>query len=611
MNRWFVILALVVTPTSLYTQPLSSFQSINQITTQLSGGDTQTLATKNFLTSFQSLGGTITQLSSSFTNLNGLITQAGGTSQLSGITSVLNSVLAGGGNSLSLLSGTNLNTLVGQLGSFSDLSSLSSLFSQLTDMGATFNQIISQFGSWQNLLGSLQNQNLQNILTNLDGLQWLQGFNYSQLLNQYGSLGNVFTALGGSSSGLLGQNAFGGPVTVTPCENGVLMITVGPPHGGTFIFQTGVSLLFQFNQLISGQSVLGNASTVPGVCTIGSTTVTWPQVSVIGTTGGTLPSQTTASSTPTNAVCGFSSIPAVGYHTYSARGTGYYPSSSALEGGFTDRKGQPLYTLQQYLAGGAPYVTVAMDTSAFTYGTKLRIPQLEQRYGKCIEFQVRDTGGRFRGTGTGRIDIATANNAASLDSTINGPLTLIPLISSDFPLVHSLGTGSGTTAGTGGTTGGTVASTGSTPPAGGGTPQNTIGQPAGFAYTGAGDEQTVRSKLSAIGVTVNNPPCSKTQTRNCTNVIGLPQAAIDGLQALVGRCGALTLTGGTEPGHRTHGPGRAVVDLRRDASLTSCIKAAGGQAKTLSWGIQYVMNGDRLVDEFGVPHWHVIFPQPY
>ncbi|MGA9520143.1 MAG: peptidoglycan-binding protein [Myxococcaceae bacterium] len=110
---------------------------------------------------------------------------------------------------------------------------------------------------------------------------------------------------------------------------------------------------------------------------------------------------------------------------YSAKGTGYYPDSSLMEGGYVDRKGHKLYTLQAYLAGKAPYVSVAMDSKAFPYGTKLRIAELEAKYGRQIEFRVVDTGGAFKGRGTSRIDICTANEKASLDPTINGKLTLV------------------------------------------------------------------------------------------------------------------------------------------------------------------------------------------
>ena len=108
--------------------------------------------------------------------------------------------------------------------------------------------------------------------------------------------------------------------------------------------------------------------------------------------------------------------------TFVARGTGYYPSNSAIEGGFRDRMGHPLRTLQAFLSGRATYVSVAMDPRAFRYGTKLRIRELENKYHKVIEFRVVDTGGAFYGKGTSRIDICVANYRASLDPTINSRL---------------------------------------------------------------------------------------------------------------------------------------------------------------------------------------------
>jgi hypothetical protein len=96
-----------------------------------------------------------------------------------------------------------------------------------------------------------------------------------------------------------------------------------------------------------------------------------------------------------------------------------------LEGGFTDRRGAPLKTLQDFLGGQASYVSVAMDKLLkISYGAKLRIPEIEKRYGRLIEFRVVDTGGAFTGKGYTRIDICTADQKASLEPTINGALTL-------------------------------------------------------------------------------------------------------------------------------------------------------------------------------------------
>lgn len=111
---------------------------------------------------------------------------------------------------------------------------------------------------------------------------------------------------------------------------------------------------------------------------------------------------------------------------YKAVGTAYYPHDSLLEGGFKDKIGKPLRTLEDYLAGKADYVSVAMDNKAgFKYGQQLRIPELEQKYGKKIPFKIVDTGGAFFGKGTGRIDICVANEKASRNSVINGNLTLL------------------------------------------------------------------------------------------------------------------------------------------------------------------------------------------
>ncbi|NOU28622.1 MAG: hypothetical protein HOO96_12010 [Polyangiaceae bacterium] len=103
-------------------------------------------------------------------------------------------------------------------------------------------------------------------------------------------------------------------------------------------------------------------------------------------------------------------------------GTGYYPDSSAMEGGFVDMRGKKLRTLQQFLNGDAEYVSVAMDPRVFRYGQRLRIREFNTRYGREIVFRVVDTGGAFRGRGRGRMDLCVQNRAASLDRTVSGTL---------------------------------------------------------------------------------------------------------------------------------------------------------------------------------------------
>nr|KAG5699017.1 hypothetical protein BaRGS_025411 [Batillaria attramentaria] len=67
-----------------------------------------------------------------------------------------------------------------------------------------------------------------------------------------------------------------------------------------------------------------------------------------------------------------------------------------------------------------------MDNRAgIAYGTPLCIPELNRKYNRVICFEVVDTGGAFYGKGYSRIDVCVRNAAASYDSTINGPLTLV------------------------------------------------------------------------------------------------------------------------------------------------------------------------------------------
>ncbi|GEM_PF-2598555 len=116
-----------------------------------------------------------------------------------------------------------------------------------------------------------------------------------------------------------------------------------------------------------------------------------------------------------------------------ARGTGYYPANNAMEGGFNDRHGRPLRTLQDFLAGRSDYVSVAMDKNAGIADRQLlHIPELDHRYREQLDrmglahipFRVVDTGGAFTNRGYGRIDICTADRRAAGEATINGPLTV-------------------------------------------------------------------------------------------------------------------------------------------------------------------------------------------
>lgn len=88
--------------------------------------------------------------------------------------------------------------------------------------------------------------------------------------------------------------------------------------------------------------------------------------------------------------------------------------------------------------------------------------------------------------------------------------------------------------------------------------------------------------LGSFAVYVNNPnPCKNGKTIGCTNVFGLPTWAIQGLSALADDCGCiLTITGGTEGGHKEHGPGKNVVDLAPSTKLNSLLAIVNPQANS-------------------------------
>lgn len=113
--------------------------------------------------------------------------------------------------------------------------------------------------------------------------------------------------------------------------------------------------------------------------------------------------------------------------SYRTMRSGYFPDDSEMEGGYTDRKGRPLHTLQQYLNGEADYVSVAMDSALFRYGTRVRIPEIERAVGRCIEFRVVDTGDRFEGAGSAKVDICNDSEENANSSLSNGWATLYVL----------------------------------------------------------------------------------------------------------------------------------------------------------------------------------------
>lgn len=83
--------------------------------------------------------------------------------------------------------------------------------------------------------------------------------------------------------------------------------------------------------------------------------------------------------------------------TVAIHATGYWPKSArpderTMEGGLKDRLGKPLFTLEEFQAGKAPYVSVAGDDSIWPYGQRIAVNAWPG-----VTFRVVDTGGGFRG----------------------------------------------------------------------------------------------------------------------------------------------------------------------------------------------------------------------
>lgn len=132
------------------------------------------------------------------------------------------------------------------------------------------------------------------------------------------------------------------------------------------------------------------------------------------------------------------------------------------------------------------------------------------------------------------------------------------------------------------------------------------------------DDDRIRRRLAAEGVTVNATACASGQTRGCTNLNGLPESAITGLISLDSTCsGCVVITGGTEGGHRSHRPGASIVDLRPTNGLNryitgSILNPSEGRSRAM-----VLPNNQRITFTYEAAggnaggtstgnHWHVV-----
>ncbi len=125
------------------------------------------------------------------------------------------------------------------------------------------------------------------------------------------------------------------------------------------------------------------------------------------------------------------------------------------------------------------------------------------------------------------------------------------------------------------------------------------------------NDPVVRAKLKNLpngGIGVKKSVCMTPVYTSCTTVGGLPESTITMLTSLRSTCsGVISITGGSEAGHSSHGPNKTPVDLSISSpgGLEACIRGFEKGPTVSFCKNTYVNFGYIFCDERGTPHWHV------
>ncbi len=126
------------------------------------------------------------------------------------------------------------------------------------------------------------------------------------------------------------------------------------------------------------------------------------------------------------------------------------------------------------------------------------------------------------------------------------------------------------------------------------------------------DDAAVRSQLASLpngGIGINKKVCITPTQTSCTTVGGMPAETVSMLSSLRQTCsGTITITGATEAGHKSHGPGKTPVDLSLHSAggLEACIRSFPTGPTVSFCKKTYVKFGYVFCDEnLGIVHWHV------
>lgn len=125
------------------------------------------------------------------------------------------------------------------------------------------------------------------------------------------------------------------------------------------------------------------------------------------------------------------------------------------------------------------------------------------------------------------------------------------------------------------------------------------------------NDDAIRKQLAALpngGVTVNKKVCTVPTQTGCTTVGGWPPSTLTMLAELRSACGGkIQITGGTEAGHSSHGPGRRPADIGfNDDTLNKCIRSFPAGPSASFCYKTYQKFGFIFCDEINSNrHWHV------
>lgn len=122
--------------------------------------------------------------------------------------------------------------------------------------------------------------------------------------------------------------------------------------------------------------------------------------------------------------------------------------------------------------------------------------------------------------------------------------------------------------------------------------------------------------LKKYNVEVNHGPCIKEGVvTGCTNLVGMPAASYQGVKDLAKAIkGTVTITGGTEGGHASHGLDKPVLDLRStDPLLNNWVKDPKNHVAPVGKAFGYPAYTVKISDNLNATfvqegdHWHVMF----